>query len=103
MDSKIEIDGKQRKFVWGPVKEVYRIGPYEVVRYHPQIFKDSSGTGNYDYTVNQYHPYVKGEDTNESYDSLDAALVGAIAYRREGGNHRADRYFILALERLEQV
>jgi len=34
------------------------------------------------------------ENLSESWNSLDAALAGVIAYKHEGGNHHADWYFM---------
>ena len=50
-----------------------------------------------------FHPFIDGRDTNQSYHSLEAALVGVIAYKYEGCNHHADTYFIIALEKIHET
>ena len=40
-----------------------------------------------------FHPYVDGEDCNCSYESLDAALIGAVARKHDGINTKMDTYF----------
>ena len=83
------MENKDRKNIakqlgWlGKVTEFFEVGNYVIAKY------DDKKSG-----LPLYHPYVDGENTSESYDTLDAALAGAIAYRKEGPNHRADRYFI---------
>ena len=76
--------GEHRTFTWGPVVAVHRIGRYDIVEYRPQIFEGSSGTGRYEASRSQFHPYVDGEDTNCGLDTLEQALVFAIATGRWG-------------------
>ena len=83
-----------KSFHWGPVVEVHEIGPYRFVEYHPQIFKNHTGTGAYESTLTNFHIYIGGKDQSESAENLDAALAIAIARRHEGPNSRAGRYFI---------
>lgn len=83
-----------KKFAWGRVIQRHAIGPYEIVEYAER------GADNHKKYPSQetgrilFHPYVKKVDTNHSFESLDAALAGAIAYRNEGINHQADIYFM---------
>lgn len=80
------------KWPWGDVIKVHSIGEYDVVEYMRKkmgYHDDEEGI--------HFHPYIYGKDTNHTYESMDAALVGAIAYQAEGPNHRADVYFMRAI------
>ena len=81
------------RFPWGPVVEVHSIGEYDVIEFHPQIFKNCCGTGKYDYDRTMFHPYREGKDTNRSYHALDQALVGTIALKYDDLNSQAASYF----------
>lgn len=92
-----------RNFVWGRVNNTHKIGPYFIIEFHPRKSKDGMVLHAVDLDVTQFHPYVDGKDTSRSYHSLDAALAGAIAYRHEGANHHADRYFIAGLQQVTEL
>lgn len=93
---------KGAPFTWGKLIAIHEIGRYSVVEYHPEIFKDCASTGKTSRTKKQFHPYLDGHDLSEGHHSLESALAAAIAYNLEGCNHRADRYFITALESLNE-
>ena len=86
----------KKEFVWGPVVQTHEIGPYKIVEYHPEIFKNCGGTGKYD-TKTKFHIYTNGRDGSESCQSLDEALAVAIAKRHDGPNSQAGYYFIRGL------
>ena len=70
------------KFPWGATTNIHAIGEYEIVEY-----RDLAGNA-------CFHPYISGEDTNHSYNSLDAAIVGAIGLKHDGLNSQAASYFM---------
>lgn len=87
-----------RRFPWGPVQRVHAIGRYEVVEY----LRDNSNLSHMpreadrvarEHAAASFHPYVDGKDTCRSYETLDSALVGAVAHVREGANGSAAWYF----------
>ena len=39
-----------------------------------------------------YRPYIDYSDIHRIYNSLDAALLGIMAYKYEGCNYHADEY-----------
>lgn len=84
-------DGK--RFSWGPVDAIHRIGEYAVVEYREDTsnFRQPEVWARHGRTV--FHPYIDGRDTHRSYLTLDSALVGAIAIKREGPNGQAADYF----------
>lgn len=85
------------RFPWGPIDQVHEVGPYQIVEYR----RDMSNFAGSDYSEHgrvQFHPFIDGKDTSRSFDTLDAALVGAVAYRHEGPNGSADWYFMRMLD-----
>lgn len=78
--------GKLVEFPWGKIIHIYYVGhEYTIVEYHPRGILS---------VPIEYHGYINDKDTNRSWDSLDAAIVGCIARKHEGPNHRADVYFM---------
>lgn len=73
------------RFPWGVITQVHKVGSYQIVEYREDEVWDSHG-------MMLFHPYIDGRDTCHDYHSLDAALIGVIAYRADGPNTRADRY-----------
>lgn len=87
------------EFPWGPIVGIHKIGDIAVVEYlrdcsnltsaHIESYDDHGKTF--------YSAYLRREDGTyrniRSYRSLDSALVGAIAVKRDGDNTRADVYF----------
>ena len=83
-----------KHFPWGPIDAVWDVGEeYQIVQFRrdtsghvqPEVWESHGKT--------RFHPYINGRDTSRTYDSMDAALVGVIAYKREGPNSQAARYF----------
>lgn len=82
------------RFLWGPITETHQIGPYTIVEY----LDDRSGAIHSEEWAQHgrtlYHVYVEGRSAHISALSLDAALAGAIAFRRDGSDSRAGDYFM---------
>lgn len=76
------IKSGQEKFTWGEVIKIHEVGDYSIVEYR----RDNGEIC--------FHGYVGKTDTNMSWNTLDQALAGCIAYKYEGPNHRAGNYFI---------
>ena len=81
------------RFPWGPIVKIHEVGPYQIVEYlddrssYPRTQQEGHGR-------TMYQPWVNGRSTSTSWPSLDAALVGAIAYQAEGPNGQAAYYFL---------
>jgi hypothetical protein len=60
-------------FTWGSVVQIHEIGEYSIVE----------STQRDDNTAS-FHPYVNGKDFNRSFETLDIALLAAIAHKYEG-------------------
>ncbi|MFN2347095.1 MAG: hypothetical protein ABR616_15455 [Dermatophilaceae bacterium] len=81
------------RFTWGPIDAVHTVGEYQIVEYREDRsnFRRAEEWDGHGRTL--FHPYIGGRDLHRGYLSLDSALVGAIAYKREGPNSRAADYF----------
>lgn len=82
------------RFSWGPIIEQHQIGPYTILEYleDTSTYDNASAWERHGRTL--YHIYVDGKNTAVSATSLDSALAGAIAYRRDGANSHAGDYFM---------
>jgi len=86
-------------FTWGGIIKIHAIGIYSVVEFHPRkVTRKGMVTNQLEYRRKQYHSYVYQKDTHTSYNSLEAAMAGCIAYAFEGVNHHADYYFMRMLK-----
>jgi len=82
-------------FTWGDVIQIHEVGDYSIVECHPWEVEGSNVVvGRPVIKQLSFHVYVSSENTCSSFESLDAALAGCIAYKHEGVNHRADTYFM---------
>lgn len=82
-----------RTFPWGPIDATHEVGEYQIVQFRRDMSNSSQPKYWHEHGQTQFHPYINGRDTSCSYASLDSALVGVIAYRREGPNGQAAHYF----------
>lgn len=66
----------------------YEVGDYQIIEYtiynpHGKLL---------------YHPYIDYSDIHRIYNSLDAALLGIMAYKYEGCNYHIDEYMCKLLD-----
>lgn len=87
------------RFTWGRIIKIEEIGPYAIASYHPRKVDGCVVTHAINEKEIQYHAWVDGKDCSESFESLEAALAGCIAYKIEGCNHHADHYFIQSMKK----
>ena len=82
----------------GEFVEFHTLGEYSIVEYKPTKYDGISPAipKQYD-TESLFHPFINGTDTNTSYETLEKAIIGAIAYKYDGGNTRADEYFFKSI------
>jgi hypothetical protein len=73
----------EKDFVWGEVVKTHILGEYQIIEYVD--IDNCSST--------EYQAYINYEDTNSSYDSLEKAITGAIAYKYDGANSQANTFF----------
>jgi len=61
----------KRRFMWGSIAGIHDLGEYTFVDY----VSTSTGTAR-----RSFHVYVGGKDTHTSCDSLDEAMIYAVAW-----------------------
>lgn len=88
------IDPYGDRFMWGPITEVHQIGPYTILEYLDDRSNAVHSAEWMKHGRTLYHVFIDGKNTYVAALSLDAALAGAIAYRRDGEDSRAGDYFI---------
>ena len=84
-------------FTWGEVIAIHAIGEYSIVEYHP--WKDTSSRVEVGAPSDEisFHIWIGNRDCCRSFSTLESAIVGAIAYKFDGPNTQADRFFIKAI------
>lgn len=86
-----EVKASPRRYTWGPALAIHEIGEYAIVEYQENPVSNPKP----DWVSRVlFHGYINGRDTNEAFESLDAALVGMIARKHDGINSRAAGYFM---------
>lgn len=71
-------------FNWGEIVKIHSINDIDVIEYLPDPENRHR---------KQFHVFVDGEDTSSSYDTLDEAVIAAIAWKYDGLNSQAAFYF----------
>lgn len=84
--------GEHKRFAWGPVVAIHRIGRLAIVEHHPQIYEKHCGTGDYDHTNTIFHLYVDSEDSCLSLHTLEQAVVFGLGHQQHGANDRAAEF-----------
>lgn len=88
------IDPYGDAFMWGPIVEVHQIGAYTILEYLDDRSNSTHSAEWVKHGRTLYHVFIDGKNTYVAALSLDAALAGAIAYRRDGMDSRAGDYFM---------
>jgi len=88
-------DNKARiaaRFVWGDILQVLNIGDYYLVEFDP---KDD------ELAYPMYHAYYKDgqtlHNTQQGHDSIEEALIVAIARRFDGRHTKSDKVFLFSI------
>ena len=81
-----EVKDNSVEFTWGEIIKFYEIEEYTIASYNTDNKQKKK-------TV-EFHAWVDKKDTCRSYNSLEEAIVGAIAYKHEGPNSQAAGYFM---------
>lgn len=76
---------------WGLIIKIHKIGDYQIIEY-TEVETEKT----------YYKPLVNNNDTHHSFQSLDRALIHAVAYKYDGVNTRADIYYAKMLEMKEE-
>lgn len=73
-------------FTWGQIIKIMDIGSYTVASFWYRATDTTERE--------MFHGWINGVDCGHSWDSLEAAIVGLIAYKNDGPNSRAGEYFM---------
>lgn len=94
--------GGLNSWTWGPVVKVHEFPPLgiAVIEFKARIYKDGHGTGEYGKT-SSYQPFVDGKSCIEGTDTMERALLVALAHRSFGAsealNNRSVHYAAMIL------
>lgn len=80
-------------FLWGKIIQIHILGKYELIECHPWISRSK-----YDKEKVNFHGYIDGKDVSMYWNSLEEAIVGLIAYNRDGSNSQAAHFFMKMTE-----
>src|SRR5690348_14097570 len=69
-----------KDFTWGVIIEFYDFGPYTICKFKRSSTNKETNEGH------QYHIWVNEKDLHISYDTLDQAIVGAVAHNNLEAN-----------------
>lgn len=82
-----------REFAWGVIVKTHHIGPdYQIVEYRQDQSRSTSASMWATHCDIVFHPYLDRKDMSASYDTLEEAIVGAIAHKYGGPNSGAGYY-----------
>lgn len=77
---------------------LHEIGRYSLVEYKSKLFDGCTPKIPTEYAEkSSFSAYIDGQPINTSFSSLEEAIVGAIAYKYDGCNTKADTYFFKAI------
>ena len=77
-------------FGWGQILKVHEIGEYQIVEFDKFELNSvpRKTTGEI-----RFQPFINERDTSHTFDTLDEAIIFAIARNNEGLNGKAHDYF----------
>jgi len=85
-DEKVEY--LKQEFPWGEVTKVHNIGEYVIFEYISGYDLRNEGK-----TVIAFHAYMDYQNISCSYETLDSCLIGTLAYKYDGANSQAAKFF----------
>jgi hypothetical protein len=83
-----KIEYLKQEFVWGEIINTYIIGEYVIFEFIESYTLKNEGK-----EVRHFHAYINYKDISISYNSLDYCLIGTIAYKYDGANSQAAKFF----------
>lgn len=91
------------KFTWGEIIRFHHVGPYDIVEYHPDKRTETGRilTGETDPDQIKFYCYMCSLDLGISCESLEEALATCMAYKYDGINSQAARFFMRMIGRGE--
>lgn len=82
------IEYMKKDFSWGEVTKVHTVGEYIIFEFISGYELKEEGK-----TVIMFHAYINYQNIGVSYHSLDSCIVGTIAYKYDGANSQAGKFF----------
>lgn len=80
-------------FTWGEAVRFYEVGAYTILEFYSWKVDDGViRTGEPSDQV-MYHTWIDGEDSCRGASSIEEAISDAIAYKHDGPNSQAGRFF----------
>ncbi|WP_028955934.1 hypothetical protein [Sulfitobacter sp. 20_GPM-1509m] len=83
-------------FAWGRVIEDHTVGPYTIREFHPRKVQGAAILREIDTERTEFHGYIDGKTTGESWPTLEDAMAGLIVHRIVGFNSRDINYHFVA-------
>lgn len=88
---------RKTKYWLGPIKDVHYIAEFAFVEYAERDFSSGATprgklTGEHNFSI-----FINGRSISLSANSLDEAIVAALAYKYDGHNSQAARFFSLMI------
>lgn len=84
------------KFHWGRIVKDHAIGTYVIREYHPHLRDGKTVTREIDTSTTEFHGYIDGKDTHESWATLEDAMAGLIVRRIVGHSNGSINYHFMA-------
>lgn len=86
------------RFCWGQIVAWHEAGPYLIVEYHPwKVDGCTVLTGMPNLEKTQFKPYADGTEVHSSWNTLEAALVHAMAYKHDNDSTGMSVQYVLRL------
>jgi len=88
-------------FWLGRIVKWHKLGEYDIAEYHPRAMDGARISKVIDTDTTNFAGYIDGRDASHSWSTLEQAIVGLIAIRRDGPNSQAGTFFC-RMVRIEQ-
>lgn len=83
-------------FPWGKIVIDHLVGPYIIREYHPHKRSGATVLREIDEAITQFHGYIDGKDTHESWNTLEDAMAGLIVRNIVGDNNGSINFHFMA-------
>ena len=83
-----KVEFLKQDFSWGEVIKVHTVGEYLIFE-----FIDGYELKEHGKKEISFHAFINYQNVSRSYNSLDSCLVGTLAYKYDGANSQADKFF----------
>ena len=88
------------RYIWGPVVAFHKIGRYDFIEHRVRKVEGITITYELEPDITEFSIFVDGRSIGQGADTLERAIVTAIAYKFDGCNSLAASYFDLMVKGL---